>query len=38
MYEYLVGQVTYVCPFYVVLEVAGIGYKVQFANPFRLQN
>lgn len=37
MYEYLVGQVTYVCPFYVVLEVAGTGYKVQFANPFRLQ-
>ncbi|MDN5951392.1 MAG: Holliday junction branch migration protein RuvA [Loigolactobacillus coryniformis] len=37
MYEYLVGLVTYVSPFYIVLEVAGVGYKLQLANPFRLQ-
>ncbi|MFC6171371.1 Holliday junction branch migration protein RuvA [Loigolactobacillus jiayinensis] len=37
MYEYLVGHVTYVSPFYIVLEVAGVGYKLQLANPFRLQ-
>ncbi|MFD1318477.1 Holliday junction branch migration protein RuvA [Loigolactobacillus zhaoyuanensis] len=37
MYEYLVGYVTYVSPFYIVLEVAGVGYKLQLANPFRLQ-
>lgn len=35
MYEYLKGLVTAVTPYYVVLEVQGIGYQLQVANPYR---
>ncbi|KRM24387.1 Holliday junction branch migration protein RuvA [Latilactobacillus graminis] len=35
MYEYLKGLITAVNPFYVVLEVQGIGYQLQVANPYR---
>ena len=35
MYEYLKGLVTAVNPYYVVLEVQGIGYQLQVANPYR---
>lgn len=35
MYEYLIGQVTVISPYYIVLEVNGIGYQLAVANPFR---
>lgn len=35
MYEYLTGLVTAVTPGYIVVDVAGVGYQVQVANPFR---
>ena len=35
MYEYLQGLVTAVNPYYVVLEVQGVGYQLQVANPYR---
>ena len=34
MYEYLIGNVTDVQPDYIVVEVQGIGYRVQVANPY----
>ena len=37
MYDYMKGQVTYVSPYYIVLEVAGIGYQLAVANPFRYE-
>ena len=37
MYEYLIGIITAVNPHYIVVEVNGIGYRVQVANPFRYQ-
>lgn len=37
MFEYLIGLVTVVTPAYVVLEVNGVGYLLQTANPYRLQ-
>lgn len=37
MYEYLRGLITYVSPIYVVLEINGIGYQIQSANPFRYE-
>ncbi|AVK60747.1 Holliday junction branch migration protein RuvA [Lactobacillus sp. CBA3605] len=37
MYEYFFGQITDVTPSFVVIEVAGIGYKVLTANPYRYQ-
>lgn len=37
MYEYLTGLVTYISPFYLVLEVNGIGYRLQVANPYRYE-
>lgn len=38
MYEYLQGMVTYVSPYYIVLETSGVGYKLQVANPFYFSN
>lgn len=35
MYEYLKGLVTAVSPYYVILEVQGVGYQLQVANPYR---
>ncbi|MCF6166520.1 MULTISPECIES: Holliday junction branch migration protein RuvA [Furfurilactobacillus] len=37
MFEYLIGLVTVVTPAYVVLEVNGVGYLLQTANPYRFQ-
>lgn len=37
MYEYLIGKITAVNPHYIVVEVNGIGYRIQVANPFRYQ-
>lgn len=37
MYEYLIGKITTINPHYVVVEVNGIGYQLQVANPFRYQ-
>ena len=35
MYEYMTGQLVYVDPLYVVVDVQGIGYQIYVANPFR---
>lgn len=37
MFEYLNGNVTFVCPEYIVVDVNGVGYKVMVANPYRYQ-
>ncbi|KRN89046.1 Holliday junction branch migration protein RuvA [Ligilactobacillus ceti] len=37
MYEYFTGVITKVTPYYIVVEVNGIGYQVYVANPFRYQ-
>lgn len=34
MYEYLLGMITEVHPDYLVIEVNGIGFRVQVANPY----
>lgn len=34
MYEYLNGIITLIDPTYIVVEVSGIGYHVQVANPY----
>lgn len=35
MYEYLIGTITYITPYYLVLEVNGIGYQIALGNPYR---
>lgn len=35
MYEYLIGLITLVQPRYIVLDVNGVGYRLQVANPYR---
>lgn len=35
MYEYLKGIITFVSPYYIVLENNQIGYQIAVANPFR---
>lgn len=37
MYEYLIGKITAINPHYIVVEVNGIGYQLQVANPFRYE-
>ena len=37
MYEYFIGLITDVTPHYIVLEVGGIGYQLNVANPFSFQ-
>ncbi|GFH41540.1 Holliday junction ATP-dependent DNA helicase RuvA [Lactococcus hodotermopsidis] len=34
MYEYLTGKLTKITPTYVVLEVSGVGYIINVANPY----
>ena len=34
MYEYLTGMISMVTPNYIVVDVAGVGYQVQVANPY----
>lgn len=35
MYEYLKGSLTKLTAKYIVIEVSGIGYQIQVANPYR---
>ena len=37
MYEYLRGVITEVTPYYIVVEVNGVGYQVYVANPFKYE-
>ena len=37
MYEYLIGKISAINPHYIVVEVNGIGYQLQVANPFRYE-
>lgn len=37
MFEYFEGYVTIVTPAFVVVDVAGVGYKLLTANPYRYQ-
>lgn len=34
MYEYLIGNVTEVQPDYIVVDVHGVGFRIQVANPY----
>ena len=35
MYEYLTGVVTFINPYYLVIETNGIGYQIELGNPYR---
>ncbi len=35
MYEYIIGKVTFISPYYIVVEANGIGYQVSVGNPYR---
>ncbi|WP_086349549.1 Holliday junction branch migration protein RuvA [Candidatus Enterococcus clewellii] len=35
MYEYIIGTITYISPYYIVVEANGIGYQVSVGNPYR---
>ncbi|MEG0254840.1 Holliday junction branch migration protein RuvA [Vagococcus sp.] len=35
MFEYIKGKVTYISPYYIVIETNQIGYQIAVANPFR---
>ena len=35
MYEYIIGTITYISPYYIVLENNGVGYQVSVGNPYR---
>lgn len=35
MYEYLTGMVTFINPYYIVVEANGIGYQIALGNPYR---
>ena len=35
MYEYLTGVVTFINPYYIVVETNGIGYQIELGNPYR---
>ncbi|EPI5830623.1 Holliday junction branch migration protein RuvA [Enterococcus hirae] len=35
MYEYLTGVVTFINPYYLVIETNGIGYQITLGNPYR---
>lgn len=35
MYEYIIGKVTFVSPYYIVVETNGIGYQISVDNPYR---
>ena len=37
MYEYLRGVITEVTPYYIVVDVNGVGYQVYVANPFKYE-
>lgn len=35
MYEYINGKVTFINPYYIVVETHGIGYQISVGNPYR---
>ncbi|GGC96861.1 Holliday junction branch migration protein RuvA [Enterococcus wangshanyuanii] len=35
MYEYILGKVTFISPYYIVMETNGIGYQISVGNPYR---
>lgn len=35
MYEYLRGIVTFISPYYIVVETQGVGYQIALGNPYR---
>ncbi|AFM69787.1 Holliday junction branch migration protein RuvA [Enterococcus hirae] len=35
MYEYFTGVVTFINPYYLVIETNGIGYQIALGNPYR---
>jgi Holliday junction DNA helicase RuvA len=35
MYEYILGKVTFISPYYIVIETNGIGYQISVGNPYR---
>lgn len=35
MFEYIKGKVTFISPYYIVIETNQIGYQIAVANPFR---
>ncbi|RCA12027.1 Holliday junction branch migration protein RuvA [Enterococcus durans] len=35
MYEYLTGVVTFINPYYIIVEANGIGYQIALGNPYR---
>jgi len=35
MYEYLKGIVTFISPYYIVVETQGVGYQIALGNPYR---
>ncbi|MEN2287347.1 OB-fold domain-containing protein, partial [Enterococcus lactis] len=35
MYEYLTGVVSFINPYYIVVETNGIGYQIALGNPYR---
>lgn len=35
MYEYIIGKVTFINPYYIVMENNGIGYQLMVGNPYR---
>lgn len=37
MYEYLTGTISIVTPNYIVIDVGGVGYQVQVANPYHYE-
>ena len=37
MYEYVRGVITEVTPYYIVVDVNGVGYQVYVANPFKYE-
>lgn len=37
MFEYLKGQIVDINPTYIVVDVAGVGYRLLFANPYKLE-
>lgn len=38
MFEYLDGELVHILPTAIVVDVHGVGYRVVFANPYRLQD
>lgn len=35
MYEYIIGKVTFISPYYIVVETNGVGFQISVGNPYR---